>query len=393
MNYNVAKKTENDCCGCEACAQLCPHHCICMKENDRGFLLPMVDETQCVLCGMCISHCPEQKAFQLHKTQTAYAAIAKDREEQKKSTSGGLFGIMADWVLQHKGVVFGCTQENVTEIKHIAVQWSQDIDRIRQSKYVQSRIGTAYKEAKQMLMNNQIVLFSGTACQIAGLYAFLGKEYDSLYTVEVACHGVPSPGLFRSYVSWREKQEGSRMVRFRFRHRDLHNTGEHYKSCAEFENGKKEYYLVEEDPYYGSFIAGKTLRGTCYHCRYKNVLRIADLTLCDFWGIEKEFRFFPAQYGASAVLVNTKKGHKLFTSIESQILAKKCSTEAVLCHNHSLTTSATCDEDKRYKSANADQMELLLRSLSVDQDQKRKIKKIVKGYVPGWLIFYLKRLR
>lgn len=393
MGISIADTTEEQCCGCGSCAGVCPAGSIVMKENERGFLMPGVDPDTCIHCGLCVRSCPERIGLHRHAVQSAWAAAAREKEEQMQSTSGGVFGLLAEQILGEGGAVFGCAWDGVKSVRHVPVENVRELPRIRGSKYIQSSTEEAYVQARHKLEEGRIVLFSGTGCQIAGLYAFLGGSHPRLYTAETACHGVPSPGMFRQYADWREKKAGSAMVRYRFRHRDLHLTGEHYKACGEYADGNKEYYPVRKDPYYGAFLTGRNLRAVCYHCRYKGRERTGDLTLCDFWGIEKELRRFPARYGASAVLVNTYRGRQLLESIRSRLILKECSPESVFRHNPGLTASASCSPRLRTGCLRETDPEAWQAEFREQTGTKERIRETVKTLIPDRMKYYLKRIR
>ena len=389
---NVNNTVEKKCCGCGACVQICPQKCIALVENDRGFLVPKVDEKKCINCGLCKKICPEiTEKIDLNKVNKAYAAIIKDTEQHKKSTSGGIFYILAKKILQEGGVVFGAVWTNVDEVSHIAVEKVHDLIKLSQSKYVQSNTKNTFIETQKCLQENKKVLYSGTACQIAGLKNYLGKDYQNLYTVEIACHGVPSQGVFKKYIKWRENQVNSKMVEYSFRNRDKHPGGEHYKAKAKFINGKTKYYSIYKDPYYSAFLNGITLRETCYECKYKNEDRISDFTLGDFWGIEKEKKKFPAYYGCSAVLINTEKAEKLFEKVKNEIICEQVDKNAIYSHNKSLISSCSKKNKEIFKNINEDDIEFF-KKITLKNNLKSQIKIMIKSCVPYKTLYNLRRI-
>lgn len=386
MNNNISGVLEEDCCGCGACFQICPKKSITMEENKRGFFLPHVNKDVCVQCGLCVKVCPERNSILGHPVKEAYAAVSNDTGTLRKSTSGGVFGELSRLILNRNGVVFGCGwKDNI--VQHVCIEQIEDIGIIQQSKYLQSDTATSFIDAKTYLNSGKLVLYSGTACQLAGLVKFLGKEYDNLITVEVACHGVPSPGLFRKYCDWLIKNNNSRINKFQFRSKNFHKKGEHYRFSVEFANGKKKSYLSWEDPYYGSFLQGRTLRDTCYHCKYKNNERISDLLLADFWGIEKEHPDFPAQYGASAVMVMTEKGKKILESVSEHLLIQNSSFERIVMHNKSIIDTVQVPQNQKLIDINIPE-EQLFRELKPAFSIKRRI----RNMIPEQLKYIIKRL-
>lgn len=385
MANSILGITEKNCCGCGACYQSCPKKCITMKENDRGFLVPVVDEDKCVNCGKCISVCTEISTPNFYPVKKAFAAVAKSMSTVKTSTSGGVFGVLAEEVLVNKGVVYGCSWNNKLTAKHNRIDSINDLHLIQQSKYVQSNTDNTFVSVKKDLTDDKTVLYAGTACQISGLRKYLGKEYENLITLEVACHGVPSPGLFRKYIEYIECTSGKEVKDFRFRNKEKHRKGEHYKFCVTFSDGSLKYNLSNEDVYYGSFLSGKTLRETCYSCKYKKQDRVADFMLSDYWGIEKEHKDFPAENGASAIFVCSDKAEKLLSNVKDKLIFQESSVEKVISHNHSLVESAKIEEDKKFKSINDDK---LFESLKPPFSIKRKI----KNMVPERLKYFLKKL-
>lgn len=191
---------KKDCCGCSSCVQRCPKQCITLKEDNEGFLYPIVNKEICISCGLCEKVCPVLSQGEPRKPLKVYAAKNQDEEIRRQSSSGGVFTLLAEQVIREGGVVFGAIFDENWEVKHDFAETIEGLAPFRGSKYVQSRIDDNYKKAERFLNQGRKVLFSGTPCQIAGLKRFLRNEYDNLLTVDFVCHGVPSPGVWRQYL-------------------------------------------------------------------------------------------------------------------------------------------------------------------------------------------------
>ena len=304
------------CCGCSGCEQICPKNCISMKPDSEGFLYPEVDESICIECGICIKHCPILTDVSRCNIPKVYAAKYKDRGSTFKSTSGGLFIPIAKSVLSMGGVVFGCAYDENLVAKHIKVETEDELYRLQSSKYVQSDTRGIYKQVKTELQNGKEVLFSGTGCQAAGLRSFLGKDYGNLLITDIVCHGVPSPKLFKNYIDYMGKKLGGTLTSYNFRSKEKRGWDLYYKA----ENGQKsksDYGFF--DPYYSAFLYCKTYRESCYECKFANKNRVSDITLADYWGIQKFHPEFFDENGVSLVLVNTEKGKKYLEKIKDKL--------------------------------------------------------------------------
>lgn len=304
------------CCGCSGCEQICPKNCISMKPDSEGFLYPEVDESICIECGICIKHCPILTDVSRCNIPKVYAAKYKDRGSTFKSTSGGLFIPIAKSVLSMGGVVFGCAYDENLVAKHIKVETEDELYLLQSSKYVQSDTRGIYKQVKTELENGKEVLFSGTGCQAAGLRSFLGKDYGNLLITDIVCHGVPSPKLFKNYIDYMGKKLGGTLTSYNFRSKEKRGWDLYYKA----ENGQKsksDYGFF--DPYYSAFLYCKTYRESCYECKFANKNRVSDITLADYWGIQKFHPEFFDENGVSLVLVNTEKGKKYLEKIKDKL--------------------------------------------------------------------------
>ncbi|ODA40296.1 Coenzyme F420 hydrogenase/dehydrogenase, beta subunit C-terminal domain [Desulfosporosinus sp. BG] len=321
------------CTGCRACEQKCPKHCIEMKDNQEGFLYPHVDIKQCNNCGFCVKTCHQLAENLAKEVGEVYAARAKDDEILLKSSSGGMFTILAQYALRNEGIVYGCAFDKNMVARHVMVDSLKGLDRLRGSKYVQSDTADTFGQAKQFLNKGMMVLYSGTPCQIAGLKSYLGREYENLLTADLICHGVPSQKLFNKYITWFEKKTGQRIIKFDFRSKDKNKWGLMYK--VQLSNSEK-YKMGFLDPYYKSFLEGKTYRECCYHCKYATAVRIGDITIADYWGIEKQHPEFYTDKGVSLILINTQKGRQVFDKIKADILYLKSTVEQAVLQNENL---------------------------------------------------------
>lgn len=274
------------CCGCEACAQVCPKHCIQMREDCEGFLFPQTDIAKCLQCGKCLKVCPALNMLPKISPAECYAYRAKDVELLRRTSSGGFFTLAAERTLADGGVVFGAAFNEVNEVIHRYIESSNEIDLLRRSKYVQSRVGSAYMACKTMLEAGRKVLFCGTPCQIKALNLFLDKKYDNLTTIDFICHGVPSPGVFRRYLSELADGKGystSELHDINFRDKGL---GFAYAFSFSF-----SFSFYRESPIENLFLKGFLndlfLRRSCHNCRAKGFSSGADYTMCDFWTVNK----------------------------------------------------------------------------------------------------------
>ncbi|MBQ7761472.1 MAG: polysaccharide pyruvyl transferase family protein [Clostridia bacterium] len=310
---NITNIEKTLCTGCGACANKCPVNAIEMKENEQGFLYPTIDNERCVDCGACFKMCPVTKPLDKNKIPSAYAVWAKD-DIRLKSSSGGVFSLLANAIFKDGGVVFGARySDDFLSVYHTIAKNERELALLRGSKYVQSNIGTSYKEAKKYLESGKSVLFSGTPCQIAGLYNYLGKNFDNLYTVDIVCHGTPSQRVYSRYVS--ERAQGMPIKEMSFREKATWGWGTAVSLYTEGAEYKKDFF---SDPYLKAFSSGLIVRACCSSCPYAQINRVGDITLGDFWGIGEIKPEYTDGRGTGLVLVNNKKGKELINSIKKE---------------------------------------------------------------------------
>ena len=311
----------NNCCGCGACANKCPKGAIGMKPNKEGFLHPEIDKNLCVECGACEKACPGLAPAKA-EGNTPRASIVQHKNDQIRyeSTSGGAFTAIAEEIINRGGVVFGASMTDELTVKHIFVDTVEELACFRNSKYVQSEIGNCYKEAKERVTQGQWVCFSGTPCQINGLYKYLGKDYDNLIAVDVVCKSVPSPSVFHKYIEFKKGQEGKFSdIVFRDKKRGfLYCTMAHYLTRDDRKNAKDIYRRgSESDEWLRLFLSGKISRHSCMTCPYQTAQRVGDFTLGDIW--ETGNSKLDDNRGTTLVHVWTKKGAELLDNIQGNI--------------------------------------------------------------------------
>lgn len=303
------------CTGCTACVAVCGLNAIVMESDAEGFLYPVVDPSRCVNCGKCHQVCPvdrEAVAVSLEKT---YLAVAEDEALRKQSSSGGVFSLLAEQILHNGGVVFGCAMtEDRSGAHHIGIDHKDQLWQLRGSKYVQSALENTLREAKDALAKGKTVLFSGTPCQIGGVKAYLGNA-ERLLTVDVICHGAPSPMVWKDYLTALEKDMDSKAVQVRFR--DKTEGWQKYSLVVEFENGSIYRKNVTEDLYLRGFVEDLYLRPSCHGCVFKNHNYKSDLTVGDLWGAARIKPELQGIEGISLLIPHTPKGQKMVQSLHS----------------------------------------------------------------------------
>lgn len=334
---------KKDCCGCHACANVCPKHCIDMKADEQGFLYPNVDTEKCIDCGLCEKVCPVINQSNPSKPIKVYAAKNTDEEIRKQSSSGGIFTLLAEKIINAGGVVFGAKFDAEWNVVHSWTDTIEGISDFRGSKYVQSTIGNTYSQTKAFLEQGRYVLFSGTPCQIAGLKKYLRKEYDKLITVDLVCHGVPSPLIWQKYlkeefkqnrtlcgdgknsdssslnenpvlsgISFRDKTNGWKKYGFR-----VSMAASKAAKNTVSESAKDNYFLepLTTNLYMQIFLRDLSLRPSCFNCPSKSFKSKSDLTLADFWGIEYIDEEFMDDKGCSLLILNTVKANNMIEEI------------------------------------------------------------------------------
>lgn len=315
----IELKSKADCCGCSACAEICAHHAILLSYDEEGFEYPEIDSAKCVNCGLCEKVCPiiNVRPEQV-RPQKAYLLQIKDEIIRKESTSGGSFTAIASWVIRQKGVVFGAVFDaSLTFISHQYVDNERDLSLFRNSKYVQSKIGEAYKMVRSYLKQDRWVCFSGTPCQIEGLVSFLTKPYPKLLLIDVVCYGIPSPGIFKDYLAWQKEKRGGEFTRFLFREKLL---SYNYTSISIYnKDSSRDYHCgVERDKFMRSFFSNCNIRPSCYSCKFKKRYRVSDFTIWDCYEVEK-FTKNMDDNGTNRILAHTEKAVHIINEIRDDV--------------------------------------------------------------------------
>ena len=318
----------NMCCGCGACAQVCPKKCISMVADQEGFLYPVIADKQCVGCGKCSSICPILNSRAItNDVSKIFAAYSLDDDIRMNSSSGGIFSLLANAVLDSNGVVFGAAFDSNWLVHHVAVDKSTELSKLRGSKYLQSRIENTYAEAEMLLKQGRKVLFSGTGCQIAGLKRYLGKDFEHCYTVDILCHGVPSPYVWEKYI-FEKKAKAENGVQDVF-FRDKTYGWKKFSTRILMDN-KRYIKKYTDDIFMRLFLRNIDLRPSCHNCQFKSVKRVSDLTIGDAWGIEKIMPEFGDDKGTSLVLVHSQKGLDLLKMIYDKVYIKEGEIDVLL---------------------------------------------------------------
>lgn len=312
---NISSLNYNNCVSCRSCEQICPHNSISFHENEEGFLYPIVGK-ECIDCGLCTNHCPVISPRELNWiTPKRYAVILKDKAILNKSSSGGLFGGIAKYILDNGGFAFGAAYDEDMTVRNIMITNKSELEKIQGSKYVVSDTKNTYNQVKDLLNTGKKVLYGATPCQIAGLRAYLEKDYENLYTMDLICHGVPSAKIFKKYLYWLEEKYKGKIIYYGFRDKDVSGWSCGGKALVKTKT-KTKTLEGACDPYYATFLRCETYRESCYTCRFayqKN--RIGDITMGDFWGTDKSYYEIPSKDGISICSVNTEQGQKLFTDV------------------------------------------------------------------------------
>lgn len=323
----ITEKT--DCCGCGACVQRCPNACIIMHEDEQGFLYPKVDTAKCIDCGVCEKVCPVLNHGEPRQPLVCYAAIHHDEKIRLASSSGGVFTALAEYVIANSGVVFGARFNEKWEVVHDYTETIEGLAAFRGSKYVQSTIGDNYRLAELFLKDGRQVLFTGTPCQIAGLNNYLRKEYENLLSVEVACHGVPSPLVWREYI----KDKNPTSINFR----DKRNGWKEYGLNINTRNSEF-HECFRNNLYMKAFLRNYSLRSSCFLCRLKSGASNCDILIADFWGIDNVLPNLLKDKGVSIILPYSKKGNDILQFIKLHFYDSEYSQ--ALAYNPAITDSS-----------------------------------------------------
>ena len=321
MKNCIIIEEKKNCCGCGACVNSCPKGAIKMEEDEAGFIFPKVDEALCIDCGKCRRVCvfAEKGVGAAQGEPEVYAAVYGNSEVLEKSSSGGIFTPLACAVLNRGGAVFGAAWNENMELEHICIESAEELGRLRGSKYVQSSVKNSFQQAESLLKEGREVCFCATPCQISGLKAYLGRDYENLLSIDLVCHGVPSMRMLQDDLKALAGEKYGKICDIRFRDKRY---GWAVKGSVLTDDSEIKYN-ASTSPYYFYFLKGEVYRESCYNCRFPGEGRQGDITLGDYWGIhgkliEKLGGVNPDK-GISCVLVNTEKGRRYFKEIEPSI--------------------------------------------------------------------------
>lgn len=372
-------KDKSKCCGCGACINVCTKGCIKMERDGEGFYYPSINKEKCMECGLCEKVCPMIIKTKEANNLISYAAYSKDNDVLYKSSSGGLFTHLAQYILKDKGVVYGAAFNEKNQVQHIRVDGVQQLELIKKSKYVQSNIKEIFKSVRQDLIDEKKVLFTGVGCQINGLVNYLNVlkvNCEKLFLIDIICHGVPSEKVWEKYLS---ELGVDREVSVDFRNKD--NGWVNYN--IKIGNYNKSHY---QDAYMKTFLSDCNLRESCYNCNSKGQNRYADITLGDFWGVNALDITTKNNMGTSAIIVHTDKGNSLIDAIHDDVFLETVDYEDVIKGNPSYFSSSKRNKNRDKFFENLDKYDLNRLSkkycdVNFINKIKYKIKRILKRFI------------
>ena len=360
---------KNACCGCQACFNICPVSAITMEPDEEGFIYPVLDADRCIHCERCTGACPVLNRPHNNPYRKVYAAYASDKNERMRSSSGGVFSVLARLVLDSGGAVCGAAYQEDVSVHHMLVEDENSLAFLKGTKYVQSSTDKVYTDVLRCLDEGKTVLFCGTPCQAAGLRSFLGRDRDNLLCVDLICHGVPSPAVWMEYL--REISPENPVSKAEFRHKKENGEGAFIR--FELENGQIIEEKQDSNLYMKGFLQNCYLRPSCFHCPFKGFARCSDITIGDFWSIHETHPSFADKYGNSAVIVHSEKGKRWFGKAVDQLCIEDASEEQALLWNECIAESVK-RTDKRAVFFSKWRKEPVIDTLSWLTDEPKPVK-------------------
>lgn len=384
---------QEECCGCTACKSICATKAIEMKPDKEGFLYPKIDQKLCIGCSLCRKVCAFQNGYdksQNLEMQYVYAAKHIDEKIRMSSTSGGAFTAISDYILDKDGVVYGVTFDENMNVIHKIASTKEERDKFKGAKYVQSDLGNTFTEIKKHLESQKFVLFTGTPCQTAGLKNYLNRiNIENLLLCDIVCHGTPSPLMWREYIEYLEHKEKSKIVEYYCRSKAKGWHGHH--AMAIYQNGKIDYESILSQTHKALFNSHNIHRLACHNCKYTNLQRPSDITIADFWGIEKCMPDFDDNKGTSLILINSLKGQRLIEGIKGNLIYRECKTQDFLQPQLQYPSKASTQREKFWEDYRLNGYKYIIKKYA-GYNLKSRIKGLIKSLLQKTrLLRYVKK--
>lgn len=388
----LANASRDACSGCNACVNACPCNAISVAPDGFGFDYPYIDEEKCIKCRKCVTVCELFQKNELHRPIKAFAVANKDEKTVAESASGGAFSALAEYVLSISGAVCGCVYDDELMPMHICTELENDVVRMRKSKYAQSNVGLIYRDVLSRLKSGQTVLFTGTPCQISGLYSFVGKAFPNLITADLICHGVPSRLVFKRFLEYLERKHKTKIVSFDFRSKKY--GWQRYTLEFQDSRGRRKNIGKLSEFYMDAFTGGNILRQCCYDCRFAGAERVADFTMGDFWGHDAINLDLDRKKGISVLTFNTPHAIELTEALSSRLVMQEIDYDLAVAGN-------TC---LRHPTARGAKRELYMRATESGdissiakryraKNRKKILRSFVKLHTPMWILNAMSRCK
>lgn len=390
MTEYLTSQCPEKCCGCGGCAEICPVGAIKLLPDDEGFAYPQINKELCIECGRCKQVCPYDGELQGEKPLKTYAFINRNSAELLSSSSGGAFIAFANAVLRDGGFVCGCIFDENLRAVHILSSDVETVKKMQGSKYVQSDLCGVYAEIQKKLEAGNEVLFSGTPCQVHGLKKYLGREYPELYTLDLICHGVPSPRLLADFVA-SEESSGKKITDLKFRDKKR-NGWCSQGSITYLKNGKSKTKTISpyNNSYYYYYLRNAVSRHCCYTCGYSSTSRVGDITIGDYWNIADILTELNTDGGVSTVLVNTEKGSRLIEKSAAEVQLFETELEAAVAGNGNL--SAPCERPQSRAELYAAINERGYTAVAAEKCHYSRVIPFIKKHIPKGLKRQVKKI-